>query len=224
MTISRISSATNNGTTITLGAHAKGDLILYVAYNDGAGTPPIPTLPASVLGLYTRSASGGSQRFGYYIADSSSESVGTTGWTNADNVTAVVYRGGSGSIVVPTFLSVGSATSATVNYTAQTAGTFKDQALDLWLFGYLANRSTANNLASNSPSGMSNINNSVGTGFEVATYDTNATRTTIWPLTSVTLANSAAYFAFVLELLEIDTKIASGGGFRPVNIRGGADQ
>jgi len=222
MTILRISSATNNGTIVTLGDHAKGDTIVYIAYNEASGT--IPTLPANVLGLYTRSSAGGSQRFGYYIADSSSESVGTTGWTNADNVTAIVYRGGSSSIVVPTFLSVGSVTSATVTYPAQTAGTFKDQALDLWLFGYLVSRNTSNNLASNSPTGMSNINNSIGTGFEVATYDTNATRTTIWPSTNVTLANSAAYFAFVFELLEIDTKIASGGGFRPVNIRGGADQ
>jgi len=197
MTILRISSVSTNGTSVTLGSHAKGDTIVYIAYNEASAT--IPTLPANVLGLYTRSASGGSQRFGFYIADSSSESVGTTGWTNADNVTAIVYRGGSSSIVVPTFLSVGSATSAT-------------------------SRNTSNNLASNSPTGMTNVNNSVGTGFEVATYDTNATRTTIWPSTNVTLANSAAYFAFVFELLEIDTKIASGGGFRPVNIRGGADQ
>ena len=81
MTILRISSATNNGTIVTLGDHAKGDTIVYIAYNEASGT--IPTLPANVLGLYTRSSAGGSQRFGYYIADSSSESVGTTGWTNA---------------------------------------------------------------------------------------------------------------------------------------------
>jgi len=53
MAISRISSATNNGTIVTLGDHAKGDTIVYIAYNEASGT--IPTLPANVLGLYTRS-------------------------------------------------------------------------------------------------------------------------------------------------------------------------
>lgn len=210
MTISRISSATNNGTSVTLGTHAEGDLILYLAYNQGSLT--IPTLPANVLGLYSRSGSAGSQRIGYYIAESSAETVGTTGWAFADNVTALVYRGGSSSIVVPSFLSIGTATSATINYPAQVAGTLKEQALDLWLAGFCMSNSTANSLSTIPPSGMTSINNSVGSNFEVATYDTNATRTTAWPSTNVTAANSAVYFAMVFELLELDHKVAGGGG------------
>jgi hypothetical protein len=210
MAISRISSATNNGTTVTLGTHAKGDLILYLAYNQGAAV--IPTLPTGVLGLYSRSSSSGSQRIGYYLADSSSETVGTTGWTNADNVTSLVYRGGSSSIVVPSFLSIASATSTTMTYAAQVAGTLKENAADLWLVAYGMNNSVLNNLSSLAPSGMSSINNSVGANFEVATYDTDATRTTAWPTTTVTPANSATHFAIVLELLEIDHKTTSGGG------------
>jgi hypothetical protein len=216
--ISRISSATNNGTGVTLGAHAKGNLILYLAYNQGSGV--IPTLPTGVLGLYNRASSSGSQRIGYYIADSASETVGTTGWTNADNVTALVYSGGSSSIVVPSFLSVGSGTSATITYTAQVAGTLKENAADLWLVGYGMNNSVLNNLSSLAPSVMSSVNNSVGTNFEVATYDTNATRTTAWPSTNVTAANSATYFTIVLELLELDHKTTTGGGLilpRPMN-------
>jgi hypothetical protein len=210
MAISRVSSATNNGTGVTLGTHAKGDLILYLAYNQGSGV--IPALPTNVLGLYNRSSSSGSQRIGYYLADSASETVGTTGWTNADNVTALVYRGGSSSIVVPSFLSVGSGTSTTITYTAQVAGTLKENAFDLWLVGYGMNNSVLNNLSSLAPSGMSSVNNSVGTNFEVATYDTNATRTTVWPSTNVTAANSATYFTIVIELLELDHKTTSGGG------------
>jgi hypothetical protein len=210
MAISRISSATNNGTTVALGTHAKGDLILYLAYNQGSGV--IPTLPTGVLGLYSRSSSSGSQRIGYYIAGSSSETVGTTGWTNADNATALVYSGDSGSVVVPSFLSVGSGTSTTITYTAQVAGTLQENAADLWLVGYGMNNSVLNNLSSLAPSGMSSINNSVGTNFEVATYDTNATRTTVWPSTNVTAANSATYFTIILELLELDHKTTSGGG------------
>jgi hypothetical protein len=210
MAISRISSATNNGTTVTLGTHAKGDLILYLAYNQGSGV--IPTLPAGVLGLYNRSSSAGSQRIGYYIADSSSETVGTTGWTNADNVTALVYRGGSSSIVALSFLSLGSATSTTITYAAQGAGTLKENATDLWLAGYGISNSVLNNLSSLAPSGMSSINNSVGANFEVGTYDTNATRTTAWPATNVTAANSAVYFTIVIELLELDHRVTGGGG------------
>ena len=216
MAISRISSATNNGTTVTPGTHAKGDLILYLAYNQGSVT--IPTLPANVLGLYFRAGSAGSQRIGYYIADSSSETVGTSGWTNADNVTALVYRGGSSSIVVPSFLSVGTGTSTTINYAAQVAGTLKEQALDLWLAGFCMSNSTANSLSTLAPSGMASVNNSVGSNFEVATYDTNATRTTAWPSTNVTAANSAVFFTIVLELLEVDHKVTGSGGgifFRP---------
>ena len=216
MAISRISEATNNGTTVTPGTHAKGDLILYLAYNQGSVT--IPARPANVLGLYSRSGSAGSQQLGWYIADSSSETVGTSGWTNADNVTALVYRGGSSSIVVPSFLSVSTANSATINYAAQVAGTLKEQALDLWLAGFCMSNSTANNLSTLAPSGMASVNNSVGANFEVATYDTNATRTTAWPSTNVTAANSAVYFAIVLELLEVDHKVTGGGGgifFRP---------
>jgi hypothetical protein len=210
MAISRISSATNNGTGVTLGTHAKGNLILYLAYNQGSAV--IPTLPTGVLGLYSRSSSSGSQRIGYYIAGSSSETVGTTGWTNADNATALVYSGDSGSVVVPSFLSVGSGTSTTITYTAQVAGTLQENAADLWLVGYGMNNSVLNNLSSLAPSGMSSINNSVGTNFEVATYDTNATRTTVWPSTNVTAANSATYFTIILELLELDHKTTSGGG------------
>ena len=216
MAISRISAATNNGTTVTLGSHAKGDTIIYLAYNQGSVT--IPTLPSNALGLYSRSSSAGSQRISYYVAGSAAETVGTTGHANADNVTALIYRGGSSSIVVPSFLSIGSATSTTINYPAQVAGTLKEQALDLWLAGYCISNSTANSLSAIPPSGMTSINNSVGANFEIATYDTNATRTTAWPSTNVTAANSAAYFAMVFELLELDHKVTGGGGgifFRP---------
>jgi hypothetical protein len=123
-----------------------------------------------------------------------------------------VYRGGSSSIVAPSFLSLGSATSTTITYAAQGAGTLKENATDLWLAGYGISNSVLNNLSSLAPSGMSSINNSVGANFEVGTYDTNATRTTAWPATNVTAANSAVYFTIVSELLELDHRVAGGGG------------
>ena len=225
MAISRNSSATNNGTTITLGTHAKGDLILYVAVNDSA---TLPSLPSGVLGLVTRSESGASTRVGYYIADSSSETVGTSGWTYADNVTAIVYRGGSGSIVQPRYVATAASGSATLlNFAAQNItaiNNFPSQVVDVWQVGVVFQINTTNDLDGKPPTGMTNVIGSVTSTAEVAVHDTNATATAAWPSTSVTVTTAARYQSFVLELLEIDTKIASGGGFRPVNIRGGADQ
>ena len=226
MTISRISSATSNGTTVTLGTHAKGDLIVYVAANDAA---TLPTLPSGVSFLVSRSDSGASVRIGYYIADSSNESVGTSGWTNADNVTAIVYRAASGSIIQPRFVSQAAAgSSATLNFAAQNSVTgvnsFPSQVADLWHVGIAFQINTTNDLDGRPPAGMANVIGSVTSTAELAVHDTNATATAAWPSTNVTVPTAARYQSFVLELLEIETKIAAGGGFRPVNIRGGADQ
>jgi hypothetical protein len=212
MSISRVSFSTNNGTGVTLGTHAKGDLILYSAYFAGLGAP---SLPPDVLGLYTRSNSGGSHRLGYYIAESDSETTGTSGWTGASNVTAIAYRGGPRSVVIPTILSQNGSSSTVISYAAQAAITspvFKESALDLWLVGLAATRATGNNLSGLAPSGMTFVNNSIGVGFEVASYDTNSTRSAIWPATNVTQATSVVWATFVLELLEIDHKTTSGGG------------
>jgi hypothetical protein len=220
MTISRISSATNNGTGVTLGTHAKGDLILYLAYNFNSAT--IPTLPVSVTSIYTRSGSSGAHRIGYYIADSSSETVGTTGWTNADNVTAIVYRASSTSVVVPSFISASTANSTTMTYAVQVAGTFKENATDIWYLGYCMFNSATNSLATLAPAGMTNVNNSVGAGFEVAVHDTNATRASIWAQQTVTGTVFAIHFETVIELLEVDHQATTGGGLiLPRSMNGG---
>lgn len=219
MTILRVSSATNNGTTITLGSHAKGDLIVYVAANDASATP---ALPSGVIGLVTRSESGASIRVGYYIADSSNESVGTTGWTNADNVTAIVYRGGAGSIVQPRFVSTaGASSSATINFAVQnsvaTVNSFPSQVADVWHLGVVFQINTTNDLDGRPPAGMTNVIGSVTSTAELAVHDTNATATAAWPSTNVTVPTAARYQSFVLELLKIETKIAAGGGtFNPL--------
>ena len=221
MAISRISSATNNGTTITLGTHAKGDLILFFAYNNANGT--IPTLPASVIDLQSHFiGTAWGRRTGFVIARSSNESIGTSGWTNASNVTAIVYRAGSGLVLVPTFLSFtgASASQTTHNFPAQGANTYKTNNSDLWLVGFHSNKNASNSLSTLAPTGMTNVINSIGTGFEVAVHDTNATRTTAWPSTNVTVTNSTPYSTQVVELLEFDPQLASGGGFilpRPMN-------
>jgi hypothetical protein len=223
VSISRVSSATNNGTTITLGTHAKGDLILFFA-GQFVSSGVLPALPSGVVELSFFNTGTRNIRFGFVVAGSSSESTGTTGWTSANNVTALVYRSSTGTLF-PTRLSLNSnASGLTAGYTSQTAGTFKTNAADLWLVGYHGNSSASNSLDTLAPSGMTNILGSTGTGFGIALHDTNATRTTSWPTTNVTVANSVSYLTSVIEIAEFDPQISSAGGVRMVNIRGGADQ
>lgn len=213
MAISRVSSATNNGTTITLGSHAKSDLILYVAVNDGS---TLATLPQEVIFLCSRSESGSSIRVGYYHADSSSETVGTTGWTNADNVTAIVYRGASGSIIQPAYVSTGGASNSNIiTFAAQNPqtllNTFPTNTIDLWRVGVAFQIATGNNLGGNPPSGMTNVISSVTATANVAIHDSNSTITTAWTATTVTVTTAARSQTFVLELQELETKISGSG-------------
>lgn len=224
MAISRISSATNNGTTITLGTHAKGDLILFFAWNNANAT--LPALPASVIEIHNAAGTAvWGRRTGFVVARSSSESIGTSGWTNASNVTAIVYRAGSGLVLVPSHISSNASSSSvtTHNYAAQALNTYRTNNSDLWLVGFHGNKNASNSLSTLAPTGMTNVVNSIGTGFETAVHDTNASRTTAWLSTNVTVANATTYSTHIVELFELDPQL-SASGFRPVNIRGGADQ
>ncbi len=135
MTISRISSATNAGDTITIGTHASGDLILIFAYNDGANTAP--SLPTGWLNINNATGSTSGTRIGYKVAQSSSETSGT--WTNADGLIAVVYRSDVG-LAIPTLAGFNAGTSTSVSYTAF-GSSFNRENADQWMIGFGSQRS-----------------------------------------------------------------------------------
>jgi len=221
MAISRISSATNNGTTVTIGTHAANDLIIICAYNDGANT--LPTLPSGWFGLIGTSGSSTAVTIGWKLAASASETSGT--WTNADGLIAVVYRSATGKMNIPKVLSSNSATSATQTFGAQISGTFDENASDLWLAAFITNRNSSNALDTTVPTGFSNVTSTTDSStWQIALHDTNATRTTAWTSTNITVTTSNFYRTVTMALLEIAHPSTSSSSYRPVNIRGGADQ
>lgn len=215
MAISYISQASAASDSVTLGTHAAGDLLLVFSYNDGSST--IPSLPTGWLNFYNLLAATGSVRVGFKVANSSAETSGT--WTNADGVIAVVYRSNAG-LVVPAFQSANTATSATVNYPGIGSG-LNRESVDQWFVGFGVMRNDTNALET-PPTGQTNRSNLVATGWEMALHDTNADANS-WTSTNVTVATSALWRTLVVQICE-QPYPSGGGGFRPVNIRGGADQ
>jgi hypothetical protein len=215
MAISRESSATNNGTTVTIGTHAANDTVIVLAYRDNSATAP--TVPAGWN--YFQIGSGTTTfAIGWKRATSASETSGT--WTNATTLHALVYRGGTDTIVVPKFLSAATNTSTTIGINGQAGGSFEANDEETWLLAFIAQRNSSNNLQSATWTGLTNVTSSTdGSAWQAVANDSNADRTTIWSTTNAAVTNSAAWRTFLLTLQETPTQSASGGGggifFRP---------
>lgn len=82
------STVSAGGSTITLPTHQAGDLILIHAFRDGNTAPP--SLPSGWTNITSGGASTCSNRAGYKIAASSSETSGT--WTSSTTLIAEVWR------------------------------------------------------------------------------------------------------------------------------------
>ena len=137
MTILRISSATANTNTVTIGTHAQGDLLMIFGYRDASATAP--TLPSGWYNLMATAASSPSLVVAWKIAASSSESSGT--WTNANTLHSIVYRAGTGNIVIPTILQTNIATTTTPTFGAPAVtGTFPTNIDDYWIVGMMGMR------------------------------------------------------------------------------------
>lgn len=222
MAISRISSATNNGTTITIGTHAANDLIILFGYRDNNNSGP--TLPSGWYGVFSGGGNSTGMTIGWKQATTASETSGT--WTNATTLHAIVYRPGTDKIIIPKYYSGASASSVSVQVAAQPSGSFESNSDDLWLVAFIAQRNSSNSLETATWTGLSNVTSSTdGSTWQAVVNDSNSTRSTAWTSTTATVTNSASWQTRLLGLQEVPKQSASsGGGFRPVNIRGGADQ
>lgn len=217
MAISRVGSASAQATTITIPTHQSGDLILIVANRNNAIPATVPS------GWVTRTAgfsTGNSVMLGWKLAKSSSETSGT--WTNASVLHCVVYRGSAGILCLP-FSSSSSGTSTTINYAP--VNNYTSGLLDNWYVATAFQVNSTNSLEA-APTGMANINVESSAGnWKSVIHDTNASQLSNWPTTNVTVVTSSTWRTGVFQIIEFDgPAFGSGGGFRPVNIRGGADQ
>jgi hypothetical protein len=129
----------------------------------------------------------------------------------------MVFRGAANTLVLPEVFASNSATSTTVTWGAQLAGSLRTNQSDLAVVGTVAQRNTANNLAT-APGAMVNIlTGGDGSNYQIATHWDDA-RTTQWASTSITVTNSALYRTQVLGLFEQAFTSTGGGGaifFRP---------
>lgn len=213
MTIQRISLATGTN-TVNIGTHAKGDLLMIFGYRDASASAP--TLPTGWYNLMATPTSAPSLVIGWKIAASSSESSGT--WTNANTLHSIVYRAGTGNIVIPTIISTSIGTNTTPTFGSPAIlGTFPTNIDDYWLVGMMGMRNSNNNLQSATWTGLSNVTSSTdGSSWQVVVNDSNATRATAWTAQSATVTNSATWRSAVVGLIEFSTQSASGGTFNPL--------
>jgi hypothetical protein len=207
--ISRISSATNNGTTVTIGTHAPNDLIVILSYRDNNNSGP--TLPSGWYGIFSGGGNSTGMTVGWKRATTASETSGT--WTNATSLHAIVYRPGTDKIVVPKYYSGASASSVSVQVASQPSGTFESNSDDLWLIAFIAQRNSSNNLETATWTGLTNVTSSTDSSvWQAVVNDTNATRTTAWGSQTATVTNSASWQTRLIGLQEVPTQSASGGG------------
>jgi hypothetical protein len=223
MTISFVGAASAEATSLTLPTHAKNDLLVmffFRAANAGV------TVPTGWAVMEQRTATtGGSRCIGvaYKIATSSSETSGT--WTNASMLTCAVLRDDVDYLVLGGVSFAGSATS-TVSYAAisakNTVGTTSKLiggSSIMLLYGAALTNSTT---MQQTPAGCTTQHNAVLATYEAVVHTTDAAAASR-TASSITADVSVITSTFVVEVF--DTGVSkSSGGFRLVNIRGGADQ
>lgn len=166
--ISRISSASAEATTVTLGTHAKGDIILIFAFRDGSTTNP--SIPAGWTNVTnTTDGTSCSVSIGWKIAISAADSSGT--WTNATGLMCHVYRGVDHVRPFGT-LTANAGTTSPSTYGA-TTGVTKARMDNQWFVAFQAHRSIDTTTLSNAPTGYTNIINALGATQDMVSFDTN---------------------------------------------------
>jgi hypothetical protein len=230
MTVSFISSAGAEATTLTLPSHQAGDLIVMLAmrYSSVSGG----TIPTDWNYRYL------SQRNGSFvaitcgvfcrIAASSAETSGT--WTNWTHLLACVYRDDVD------YLFLGSpvynrGTGTSVSYSAKTASANSNSAGALggamavatgWVIGLGATHLNASGIDT-PPSGMTHRGMTTGaTNGRIAVADTNAAVAS-YAGGSTTIASSADWWTNTVEIIDTGTPktAASGGLFIGSGMSGG---
>lgn len=227
MTISFVGSASAEATSVTLPAHQAGDLILMFAWNGGSLT--VPTVPSGWNMIRAVSRSGGANRAGvvaFRHAATSGESSGT--WTNAALLGCAIYRDDLEHIAIGGESLTQDINSAAFSYASlgafSTVGTpAKMRSAGGWLIAFGGANSNTQSLET-PPTGFTNrVNRAGATTNEISIHDTNADVAS-FAGANVTLAATTVGSSLVIEVFATGIAKTAAGGFRPVNIRGGADQ
>lgn len=211
-TISYISAASANGTSLSMPTHAVGDLLFFAAYRDASTTSP--TIPAGWFPVVSGTGGGtNAMSIAFKIATTAAETSGT--WTNATHVACAVYRGTS-IINIGGYKHTGNTTTLTVSWgqlTTTSTDPIARQNGNTWYVGVLGYKT--NDIDGEvAPSGMTNRTNTKGasTG-QISIHDTNGD--TLWTTTGQTYSTGTAANSRTLIVEIVDTgytPAASGGG------------
>lgn len=167
--ISRISSASAEATTVTLGTHATGDVIIIYAVNDGSVTNP--TIPTGWTNI-TNTSDGTlmSISVGWKYAASGAETSGT--WTNATGLMCHVYRGCHR--VTPFGAITFNASSATTVTYGATTGVTKVRMDNQWMVAFATCTGVDTTTLNTAPlGGYTNVINALGATQDMVSFDTN---------------------------------------------------
>lgn len=221
-TISYISAASANGTSLLMPTHAAGDILIFAAYRDGSNTAP--AIPSGWLTVNTGTGSNSNtMTVAFKIAASAAETSGT--WTNASQVACGVYRATT-QVAPGGFRSTANASSLTVSWAATPTGqttAVARQNGSTWFVGIVGYK-TNDVDCEVAPSGMTQRTNTKGasTG-QIALHDTNGD-SALWTTTSQTYSTgtAAASYTLIVELVDTGRSTASSGGaIGGGNMRGG---
>jgi hypothetical protein len=117
--------------------------------------------------------------------------------------------GGANTLVYPNYVSTNTGTSATISFATQVAGTFQSGADDQALVSWAASRNSGNTLAA--PGALTIEQSATDSANFVSQVCFQASRTTAWAATTITVANSALYRSIMLSLVESPVYGISGG-------------
>jgi hypothetical protein len=224
MTVSFVGAASAEATSLTLPTHQAGDLLVMVCASTTAQITP----PAGWLRLHVRYASDGGGRsltVAYKIAASASETSGT--WTNAVTIICGVYRDDANYIIMgpSRFTGASSTTGTTLAWPTMTATGDTPGILtpDQWVVAAAMTNQPASTIDS-APSGYTNRAVQAGTSAtKIVLHDTNAAVASVSAV-SQTYTTGSSNLGAIGSIQDTGIAKSSGGGFRAVNIRGGADQ
>lgn len=167
--ISRISSASAEANTVTLGTHAQGDIIIIYAVRDGSTTNP--TIPAGWTNI-TNTSDGTlmSISVGWKIATSNANTSGT--WTNATGLMCHVYRGAD-QIKPFGAITFNASSATTVTYGA-TTGVTKVRMDNQWMVAFTTCTGVDTTTLNTAPNGgYTNVINALGATQDMVSFDTN---------------------------------------------------
>lgn len=203
--LTRMTAVSEAGTGITVFpsgySTANGDIIVIWAYNSGGTT--IPTLPADYTNIVGTAGTQQAARCGYKFSTGGETS--SLGWTNATNLSCLVYSGALGIGTTPT---IAAGSSTTISYSAVTLTVTTGSSV---ILGFAAIKTGAGNDMTGNPSGGTvPLIYRTASGL-VAAYDSAATAANYTAQTK-TLGATSRWQSVTFEL-----KAATSLPYTPIN-------